>query len=320
MSCVRLLLASAATVALGSPLGAQATRPPQRCEGADAPLSVRVDSAKREVVILVGPCIVHPMDMSGMEGMAGMAGMDMSKMSEMGEYSGKVDVRTGFVWPASMYMRGWDLTVLDSLGRRLPQNTMHHMELVNFDRRQLVYPMAERVLGIGEETGPALIPKSVGMPLTKGTHMGLYVMWNNTTDTDMRGIYMQVRMKYSPMNMTPKPVVVLPFKVDVNLHPGMGDAFDVKDGHGSRAATFTVPIAGRLIAIGGHLHDYGKELRLEDVATGKVIARVRASGARTGRSPTWSTSCSASGRAVRTSCRGGHTGSSRCMTTPRAKR
>jgi len=31
-----------------------------------------------------------------------------------------------------------------------------------------------------------------------------------------------------------------------------------------------------LIAVGGHLHDFGKEVRLEDVATGKVLARVNA--------------------------------------------
>jgi hypothetical protein len=35
-------------------------------------------------------------------------------------------------------------------------------------------------------------------------------------------------------------------------------------------------VSGRLLAAGGHLHDYGKELRLEDVETGKVLAQVNA--------------------------------------------
>jgi hypothetical protein len=35
-------------------------------------------------------------------------------------------------------------------------------------------------------------------------------------------------------------------------------------------------VSGRLLAVGGHLHDYGKELRLEDVATDKVLTRVHA--------------------------------------------
>ena len=236
------------------------------CQSEHPPMKIVVDSVHHDVVITVGPCTLPPMP------------MDMSEM-EMGgggEYSGKVDIRTRFLWPVSGYLRGWELTMLDSLGHALPQATMHHMELVNFDRRQLVYTMAERVLGIGEETQGTRIPKSVGMPLTKGSHMGLYIMWNNTTSTDMKGVSLQLRMPWAHINLTPRPVQVLPFKVDVNMHPGKGDAFDFPEGAGSKAKEFTVPIGGRLIAIGGHLHDYGKELRIEDVATGRVIARVRA--------------------------------------------
>ncbi len=36
-----------------------------------------------------------------------------------------------------------------------------------------------------------------------------------------------------------------------------------------------MPISGRLIGYGGHLHDYGMGVRLVDVASGKVIARVK---------------------------------------------
>jgi len=74
----------------------------------------------------------------------------------------------------------------------------------------------------------------------------------------------------------PRPTIVLPFKADVNIHPGAGDAFDLPPGGGSQSAVFTMAVSGRLIAVGGHLHDFGKEVRLEDVATGKVLARVNA--------------------------------------------
>jgi len=106
--------------------------------------------------------------------------------------------------------------------------------------------------------------------------MGLYVMWNNHTDRDIEGVTLQLTMEYSPRNLVPRPTIVLPFKADVNIHPGAGDAFDLPPGGGSRSAVFTMEVSGRLIAAGGHLHDFGKELRLEDVATGKVLARVRA--------------------------------------------
>ncbi len=259
----RLAGLAAFVITIATPLSASG--PGKVCKGEDAPMKMVVDSVHHQWILTLGPCRIEPMDMS----MMSMPGMAMG-----GEYSGKVDIQMRFLWPMAAYLRGFDLTILDSLGRTLPQPTMHHMELLNFDRRQLIYPMAERILGIGEETEPAFIPKTVGLPIKAGTHMGLYIMWNNETDTDMDGIYLRLRMPWSPMNITPKPVKVLPFKLDVNLHNGRGDGFDFPSGSGSKSTEFTVPIAGRLIAIGGHLHDYGKELRIEDVKTGRVIARV----------------------------------------------
>jgi hypothetical protein len=244
-----------ATPAIAAPL----------CKGADAPMQVKVDAKRHDIIVTVGPCRIAPMDIS--MSMPGMMGS---------EASGVVDIKTHFSWPVSGYMRSFTLTLFDSTSKVLPQNTMHHLELVNFDRRQLLYNLAERVLGIGEETAGAKVPKSVGVPLDAGTHMGLYIMWNNETDTDIDGVTLELRMRYSPANMTPRPLEVLPFKVDVNLHPGLGDAFNLAKGGGERSTEFSVPVGGRLIGVGGHLHDFGKELRLEDVASGKVLARVRA--------------------------------------------
>jgi hypothetical protein len=201
----------------------------------------------------------------------------MSKMAMMGHGPGNEDVRVHFRWPADVWMRSFDLRLFDKDHKRLNQpTTMHHMELLNFDRRQVLYPMVERVFGLGEETGSAKVPKSIGLPLFAGTDMGLYVMWNNHTDMDMDGVTLQLTIDYSPRNLVPRPTIVLPFKADVNIHPGAGDAFDLPPGGGSQSAVFTMEVSGRLIAVGGHLHDFGKEVRLEDVASGKVLARVNA--------------------------------------------
>jgi hypothetical protein len=246
-----------------------------------------VDSTNHAVVITLGPCLVPALgadkhDMANMATMANMAGM-----ATMSHGPGNEDIRVHFRWPADVWMRSFDLRLFDKDHRRLNQpTTMHHMELLNFDRRQLVYPMVERVFGMGEETGSAKVPKTIGLPLDAGMDMGLYVMWNNHTDTPIEGVTFQLTIRYSPRNLAPKPTVVLPFKADVNVHPGAGDAFDLPPGGGSRSSVFRIPVSGRLIAVGGHLHDFGKELRLEDAATGKVLARVHAlrtpSGAVTG--------------------------------------
>jgi len=174
-------------------------------------------------------------------------------------------------------VRSFDLQVFDKNHKPMVQSdAIHHMELFNFDRRQVVYPMVERLLGIGEETDGVKLPKSVGLPLDAGMDLGVSVRWNNQTDADMQGVTLQLTLGYSPRSLVPRPTLVLPFKVDVNSHPGAGDAFTLPPGGGSRSTLFTVGVSGRLLAAGGHLHDFGKEVRLEDAATGKVLARVRA--------------------------------------------
>jgi hypothetical protein len=44
-----------------------------------------------------------------------------------------------------------------------------------------------------------------------------------------------------------------------------------------------VPLAGRLLAAGGHLHDYGAGLRLEDTQSGTILVRIRPKRAPDGR-------------------------------------
>ncbi|HKT59943.1 MAG TPA: hypothetical protein VJQ46_07810 [Gemmatimonadales bacterium] len=284
LSAAMLALFAAPALARGPGVG---------CDGPDAPVKAVVDSARHAVVITLGPCRVPALGALDMPGMS-MAGMNMPGMNmpdmdtpgapamhqmDMGmEHGpGHEDVRVHFRWPADVWMRGFDLRLYDANHHRLDQpTTMHHFELLDFDRRQLVYPLVERVFGMGEETSSALVPKTVGLPLDRGMDMALYVMWNNHTDQPLDGVTFELTIRYSPRNLSPRPTIVLPFKADVNIHPGFGDAFDLPPGGGSRAALFTVGTSGRLLAVGGHLHDYGKELRLEDAATGHVLARVEA--------------------------------------------
>jgi hypothetical protein len=261
--------AAAAGVSLIAAGTLRAASPPTGCDGPNAPIRTTVDSAKHAVVITLGPCLVPALGAMEMPGMSSMAMMEHAP--------GHEDVRVHFRWPADVWMRSFALQLFDRDHHRLNQpTTMHHMELLNFDRRQVLYPMVERVFGMGEETSSAKTPKSIGLPLDAGTDMGLYVMWNNHTDHNLEGVTFQLTIGYSPRNLAPRPTIVLPFKADVNVHPGAGDAFDLPPGGGTRAALFTMEVSGRLIAVGGHLHDFGKELRLEDVSSGRVLARAKA--------------------------------------------
>ncbi|HET7601364.1 MAG TPA: hypothetical protein VFK09_13790, partial [Gemmatimonadales bacterium] len=223
------------------------------------PLKVIVDSAKHEVTVVSGPWKLPnmpPMEDHGM--------MDMAANSPVQR----------FEWPIEGWFRGFRYELVDQNGKVLDRRVLHHMIMVNFDRRQLLYPAVERLAGAGSETADAVVPKTIGVPLTPGTHLGMYIMWHNETGKDLDAVYLRYSMIWAPKNQNPQPVNSLPIYMDVNLTVGGSNTFDVPPGRFSKSYEFTLPVGGRLLGVGGHLHDYGVDVKLIDAESGKELTRV----------------------------------------------
>ncbi len=225
-------------------------------------IEVVTDSSRREVLVTLGPFRLE--DMSGMDHHA----------MEMDDGAGHDTPVYDFTWPIDGWFRGFRIDVVDAAGNPLPREIMHHMIMVNYDRRQLLYSAAERLMGAGSETGDAVLPKSVGVPMNAGTRLGVYVAWHNATGAPIEEAYLKIALLWLPKNLMPQPVSSMPIYMDVNLNVGGTNTFDVPAGRSEKSYEFSVPVSGRLLGISGHLHDYGVEVRLEDAASGKVITRV----------------------------------------------
>lgn len=236
----------------------------------DVTVTVTVDSAKKIVRVKAGPFFLP-----------NMPHMEDHGMMDMG--AGAMTPVYHFNWPVEGWLRGFDSGVEDSLGRKLPKHLMHHMIGVNYSRRQALYPAAERLFGAGAETADATIPATIGVPMKPGMDLGFYIMWHNESGADIDGVYMTIALKYSPRNQNPRPVEVLPLYMDVNLTIGGTNTYDVPPGRSEKAWDFVFPINGRLLGYGGHLHDHGISVRLQDVQTGKVIAQVQSERDQTGK-------------------------------------
>src|SRR5213596_185026 len=128
------------------------------------PLHVQVDSTHHRVLITGGPyrVPVSP-EMPGM--MMDMPATPVQK----------------FAFPVDGWLQGFRLDLFDDRGRELSHRLMHHLIMVNFSRRQLIYPALERLLGVAEEsdTGDLRIPRTIGVPMRAGQELGVYATWHN---------------------------------------------------------------------------------------------------------------------------------------------
>jgi hypothetical protein len=229
-------------------------------------VTIAVDSSRREVILRTGPFTIAAMPEGtnhGDHGAHDMAGMETPFLA--------------FDWPVTGWLRGFRITLADAKGRPLPRRLIHHVNMMNFERRALLYDAVERTLAAGQETEDVTLPRAVGFPMTAGTSVGLMAAWANDTGADIEEVYLTVTLLWSPTNLSPRPLDALPLYLDVNYQgPGQSDSYDLPAGASSRSYEFTLPVGGRLLGVGGHLHDYARELILEDLETGRTVVRLRA--------------------------------------------
>ena len=248
------------TAALGVSL--VTSNPPHRPPPLDAQRGVHVDSARHLVVITMGPFVIPP------------APPVMSHMAMHMEGNDSLVKRIS--WPMTTLLQGLRMEILDADGHPLPRRLIHHLNLVNFDRRQLVYPLAERMMGFGQETEDVSVPRSIGVPISAGHRVGVFVMWDNETGQPLRDVTVRLTFSWAAGNLQPHPIAVMPFIIDANLVVGGHNVFDVPPGGCTRAYDFRLPVDGHLVAVSGHLHDHGTWVRLVDRTTGKVVVTVNA--------------------------------------------
>ena len=209
------------------------------------------------------------------------------------------DGRVAFSWPADGWVNGYRMELLDPEGRVLPAEMLHHAGVVNLDRRQLAYPMMERLFAVGRETGHVTLPDWMGLRMSANQAMAVYFALVNPSGMAIEGASLRMTFDWRPSasgaeldaraprtrtshhteraRRAPGEIVeIVPLIVSANPNDGFGSVFDVPPGRSTKVAEFTLPVGGRLRALGGHMHDYAVELRLEDVETGRVLVELDA--------------------------------------------
>lgn len=176
-------------------------------------------------------------------------------------------------WPFDGWLHGFSWKLRDAEGNPLPDDLLHHLNLIDPDHRQLFSPTSRRLAAAGRETPAVSLPGLLGMPLSQGTRMLVVGMFANPTDTPYEEAYLHISLQYTREEEAVLPRMdVYPFYLDVKGPVG-DKSFPVPPGRTEVSWEGSPAVDARMLGVGGHLHDYAVELRLEDVTTGETIWR-----------------------------------------------
>jgi hypothetical protein len=220
--------------------------------------AVQVDSARREIRIVAGPFRIAAMAHESDDMM--MMDTPVLRVS----------------WPVNGWVRGYSVQLCDgdaSRGAELAHGMVHHVGLANYSRRELLYPMVERLMAVGKETPRVSLPSGVGVPLARGDTLGLYSAFHDVDGKTVEHAYVIVTLPWIPAGHS-HPIDVMPFFADANCVVGGTSAWDLPPGRSEKSSEFTMPLGGSILALGGHVHDYARSVRLEDAENGKVLVRL----------------------------------------------
>ena len=210
-----------------------------------ASLRVRVDSARHVVVLTSGRYDLPAGHGDHHAAPGGMAGMSMTMSNLM-----------RFTFPVDGWLRGVRLRITDPSGKLLSRRFIHHVNVINFGRRQLFYPVPELIVALGQETEDIHLPATVGVPVTSAMPMAMFIMFDNETPQDVKGVTVEMTIEYSPTNLVPRPLSVLPGYMDVVYPVGRDVDFDLPPGATTYTADFKLAVAGRIIGAAGELQQH----------------------------------------------------------------
>jgi hypothetical protein len=177
--------------------------------------------------------------------------------------------------PTAGWLRGYEVFLTDRNGERLPHDLLHHLNLFAPSEPELFMPLMRRVVGAGTETGRVHMPPLLGYRMSAGDSLLLVVMLHNRHARDFGAATVHVRLSYVPVRSRVPRIGVVPFYLDVMMEPTPTRSFAVPPGRTEVSWSGSPAVPGRILGLGGHLHEHAVALRLEDVTTGKLIWETR---------------------------------------------
>lgn len=177
--------------------------------------------------------------------------------------------------PFDGWITAYHPRLVDQAGQALPNRLLHHAAFYNTARADFLCPeKPEHIFGAGGEMNDWPATAGIGYRVHPGDRIRMNTMFHDPTSVNYPKTYIEVRMEYRPF---------APGEGELkSVYPAWFDAkgcgpsgYGLKPGENVTSGQFTLGYSGRLIGVGGHLHDYGQELDLTNLTRRETIATLR---------------------------------------------
>ncbi len=177
--------------------------------------------------------------------------------------------------PFDGWITAYHPRLLDAQGALLPSRMLHHVAFWNTGRSDFLCPnKQEHIFGAGGEMNdwPAL--PGIGYSVSQEDKIRISTMFHNPTETAHPEAYLVVEMEYELHGQGSGLKSVYPVWFDVKECGG--SSYDLPAGASTKSGRFRLGYSGVLLGVGGHLHDFGQAVRLEDLGRKQEVADLKA--------------------------------------------
>ena len=221
-------------------------------------LDAKVDAAAHSVTLRVGPMSLP----------AHTSHMKMPQPPDL-------------IWevPIDGWLLAYHPKLVDASGNAVAGTVLHHVAFWNENRPDFLCPnKEEHIFGAGSEMTDWAEMPGYGYRVQKGDKIRVETMMHNPTATSYDKAYLEVVIPFQETPGDPSATAarknVYPAWMDVASCGNSG--YDLPAGKSEKTGTVTVKYDGALLGVGGHLHDYGKQIVLEDVSRKETVATLDA--------------------------------------------
>ena len=183
-------------------------------------------------------------------------------------------LRQFFDIPFDGWLIAYHPRLTDNKGTTLPGVMLHHVAVYNTRRSDFLCPTnEEHIFGAGGEMKDWDAVPGFGYRVHTQDRIRVSTMFHNPTTTDYPQTYLEVKIEYR-LAQTATLKSVYPAWFDVKQ---CGDSdYDLSAGKNVTSGTMQVQYSGILLGVGGHMHDYGRQLVFENATRHHEIAVLNA--------------------------------------------